>query len=148
MKKIVVVATVAALAAGALMAPAEAGKKKKPRVVEATYDNPALGVPGVVGTSAAGGAVEIGTLPDEKTISVEVADTAGGAPFITFSQDSDPSNSTGWEIFATACGATAEPLPIVGGLPVRVSVYTMPGPDHPTCVGPATSGTITATLAK
>ena len=146
MKKIVVVATVAALAAGALMAPAEAGKKKKSRVMEGTYDNPAVGIPGVVGTSSAGGAVEFGTLPTEKTISIEVADAGGGAPFITLSQDSDPSNSTGWEIFATACGATAEPLPITGGLPVRVSVYTTPGPDQPTCVGPATSGTIIATF--
>lgn len=147
MKKIVVTALTAALVAGALVVPAEAGKKKKPRVAEGAYENPAVGVPGLVGTSSAGGAVEFGTLPTEGTISVTVDDDGGGSPFLTFSQDTDTSDA-GWEIFATACGGTDEPLPITGGLPVRVSVYTTPGPDDPTCTGPATSGTINASFAK
>ena len=148
MKKLIVTSVIAALVAGALVAPAEAKKKPKPRVMEGTYANPAVGIPGVVGTSSAGGAVEFATMSNENYISVEVADTGGGSPFVTMSQDSDPSNSTGWEIFATFCGSTAEPIAISPGLPVRVSVYTTPGPDQPTCVGPATSGTITATFAK
>lgn len=148
MKKLIVTSVVAALAVGALVAPVEAAKKKKakPRVVEGTYANPAVGVPGVVGTSSAGGAVEFPSLASENHISVDIADAAGGAPFVTMSQDSDPTNTTGWEIFATFCGATAEPVPITPGLPVRISVYTTPGPDQPTCVGPATNGTIKATF--
>ena len=148
MRKLVVTGLVAALAVGALIAPAEAGKKKKKaRVAEGTYDNPAVGVPGVIGTSNAGGAYEFGTIAGENFISVEVDDDAGGTPTITFSQDTDTSN-TGWEIFATACGATEEPLPIEGGLPVRVSVYATPGRGAETCTGPATNGTITATFTK
>ena len=40
------------------------------------------------------------------------------------------------------------PLPVQPGVAVRVSVYTSPGPDQPTCAGPATSGTIKATLSN
>lgn len=139
---------VVGLIAGSLGAPAEAKRKPKARVAEGSYDNPAVGVPGVVGTSSLGGAVEFVTMAHEGHMSVVVEDSAGGAPFITFSQDSDPSNSTGWEIFATACGETEEPLVIEPGLAVRVSVYTTPGPNEPTCIGPATSGAITATFTK
>lgn len=149
MKKLILTSVVAALVAGALVAPAEAGRKKKPkpRTVEGTYSNPAVGVPGLVGLPAAGGNAEFPTLSTENYISVEVADDSGGAPFITFSQDSEP-NNTGWEIFATACGKTDEPIQITPGLPIRVAVYTAPGREAPTCTGPATSGTITATFTR
>ncbi|HEV2757065.1 MAG TPA: hypothetical protein VG318_14955 [Actinomycetota bacterium] len=148
MKKLIVTGLVAAVVAGALIAPAEAGKKKeKARVAEGTYDNPAVGIPGVAGTSNAGGAYEFGTIAGERFISVEVDDDSGGSPTLTFSQNTDTSDDS-WEIFATACGKTEEPLPIEGGLPVRVSVYATPGVGQTTCVGPATSGTITATFTK
>ena len=151
MKKLIVTGIVAALAVGALVAPAEAGKKKKkppaPRVAEGTYDNPAIGVPGVVGSAAAGGAYEFATLSNENYIEVEIEDAAGGSPTFTMSQDTDPSTPT-YEIFGTWCGTTGEPVAISPGLTVRVSVYTMPGPEQPTCTGPATSGTITATFTQ
>lgn len=148
MKKLIVTSLIAALVAGALVAPASAGKKKaKPRVAEAGYDNPAVGVPGVVGSPAAGGAYEFPTLTTENNVSVEIADTGGAAVTFTMSQDSDP-NNTGYEIMGTWCGATEEPVAITPGLPLRVTVYTTPGPDQPSCTGPATSGTITATFTK
>jgi hypothetical protein len=102
MKKLVVTSVVAALVAGALIAPAEAGKKKKPRprTMEGTYDNPAAGVPGVVGTSNAGGAVEFVALTNETTISVTIDDDRGGTPVFTMSQNSDPSDDT-YEIMGT-----------------------------------------------
>lgn len=149
MKKLLITGLVAALVAGALVAPAAAGKKKaKPRVVEGSYANPALGVPGVAGTSSAGGAIEFGAMANEKYISIEIADTGGASPSFTMSQDSDPTNTTGWEIFYTGCGATEEPVQIAPGLPVRVSVYTTPSREVPTCTGPASSGTITATFTR
>jgi hypothetical protein len=148
MKKLIVTSVVAALVAGALVTPAEAGKKKpKPRTIEGTYSNPAVGVPGVVGVPAAGGNAEFATLTSENYISVEVVDDSGGAPFITFSQDSNTANP-GWEIFATACGKTDEPIQITPGLPIRVAVYAAPGREAPTCTGPATSGTIKATFTR
>ncbi|HEX2296783.1 MAG TPA: hypothetical protein VHN37_15930 [Actinomycetota bacterium] len=149
MKKLIVTGVVAALVAGALVAPAAAGKKKKPkpRVAEAAYENPAVGIPGVVGSPAAGGAFEFPSMSNENYISVEITDDGGGSVTFTMSQDSDPDN-TGYEIMGTWCGATEEPVQIVPGLPVRVSVYTTPGPDQPSCTGPATSGNIKATFTR
>lgn len=151
MKKLIVTSVVAALVAGALVGPAEAGKKKKkppaPRVAEAGYDNPAVGIPGVIGSPAAGGAFEFPTMTTENNVEVEIADDAGGSVTFTMSQDSD-SNNPGYEIMGTWCGATEEPVQIAPGLPLRVSVYTVPGPDQPACTGPATSGTIKATFTQ
>ena len=149
MKKLIVTSVMIGLLAGALVGPAEAGKKKKPktRVAEGTYDNPAVGVPGVVGTSNAGGAFEFGTLSNERTISITIDDDAGGTPTFTMSQNSDPSDAS-YEIMGTWCGETPEPVAIEPGLPVRVSVYATPGPEQPTCISRASSGTIVATFAK
>jgi hypothetical protein len=149
MKKLIVTSVVAALVAGALIAPAEAGKKRKPkpRVVEGTYANPAVGAPGLVGTSNAGGAFEFVALSNENTISVVIEDDGGGTPTFTMSQNSDPADDT-YEIMGTWCGETPEPVVIEPGLAVRVSVYTTPGPDQPSCVSPASSGTIVATFAQ
>lgn len=149
MKKLVVTSIVAALVAGALVAPAEAGKRKKPktRTMEGTYANPAVGVPGVVGTSNAGGAVEFVVMSNESSIAVTIDDDRGGTPVFTMSQNSDPADDT-YEIIGTWCGETPEPVAILPGLAVRVSVYTTPGPGQPTCVSPASSGTIVATFGR
>lgn len=148
MKKLILTSIIAALVAGALVAPAEAGKKKsKARVAEGSYENPAVGVPGVVGTSNAGGAFEFPALSNENFISVEIVDDGGGTPTFTMSQNSDPADAQ-YEIMGTWCGSTPEPVAITPGLPVRVSVYTTPGVDQPSCVSPASSGTIKATFTK
>ena len=148
MRKLIVSALTLSLVAGAIALPAVAGKPKKvSRVAEGVYDNPAIGIPGVVGSPAAGGAVEFPLGAKEKFISVEITDDLGQPVVATMSQHVDPSAPT-WEIFATICGSTPEPLPVKPGVAVRVSVYTSPGPDQPTCVGPATSGTIKATLSN
>lgn len=152
MRKLIVTCVMLGLVAGAFVAPAEAGKKKrKPkrseRVAEGTYENPAIGVPGVVGTSSAGGAAEFGLAPSEKFVSVEIEDSAGRPVMATMSQEQDPSTPT-WNIIATFCGKTEEPIEVLPGVPVRVSVYTVPGPDEPTCTGPATSGKIIGTFSN
>ena len=148
MKKLILASLIAALVAGALVAPASAGKKKaKARVAEAAYTNPAAGIPGVVGSPAAGGAFEFPTMSTENFVNVEITDDGGADVTFTMSQDSDP-NNTGYEIMGTWCGATGEPVQITPGLPLRVTVYTTPGPDQPSCTGPATSGNIKATFTK
>lgn len=150
MKKLLATCITVGLLAGALAVPADA-KKRKPkrieRVAEGTYDNPAIGIPGVVGTSSAGGAVEFALASAESFIDIEITDDFGQPVIATMSQDTDTSTPS-WEIFATICGATEDPLPVTPGVPVRVSVYTIPGPDQPSCLGPATSGTIKATLSN
>lgn len=153
MKKTIAVALSIGLLAGALVAPAEAAKKKKrtpkkvTRTAEGTYANPAIGIPGVVGTSSAGGAFEFPLGAKEGFISIEITDDGGQPVTATLSQDSDPSTAS-WEIFATICGATEEPLEVLPGVAVRVSVYTTPGPEQPTCMGPASSGTIKGTFSN
>lgn len=154
MRKLIVTCTIVGLLAGALVAPAEAGKKKrkkKPkrieRVAEGTYDNPAIGIPGVVGTSSAGGAVEFGLAAKEKFVSVEIEDASGQPVMATMSQEQDDSTPA-WNIIATFCGETEEAVEVLPGVPIRVSVYTIPGPDYPTCTGPASSGTITGTFSN
>jgi hypothetical protein len=155
MKKAIVTAVVVGLMAGALVAPVEAAKKrKKPRkprkisrTVTGTYANPALGVPGVVGSGAAGGFIEFPVMAKERFISVQITDDGGGQVMATMSQNSDPSDDL-WEIFATFCGKTEAPVPVEPNLAVRISVYTLPGPDYPQCTGPATSGEIKATFTN
>lgn len=154
MKKAIAVALSLGLLAGALAAPAEAGKNKKKkkskkvtRTAEGSYANPAIGIPGVVGTSSAGGAAEFPLGPEERFVSIEITDDGGQPVTATLSQDSDPSTPS-WEIFATICGATDEPIEVLPAVAIRVSVYTSPGPEQPTCTGPATSGTIKGTFSN
>ncbi len=137
------------LLGGALAAPADAAKKKTKkteRKAEGTYDNPAIGVPGVVGSGAAGGSYEFGTTATESYIDVEIVDDAGADVTFTMSQNSDDSDPQ-YEIIGTWCGSAAD-VAIVPALPVRVSVYAGPGVGQFTCTGPATSGTIKATLSN
>ena len=151
MKRTLVAVVVVGLLGGSLVAPVEAKRKRKPqrieRIAEGTYDVPALGVPGVVGSAALGGAVEFPLGPGESFVNIEITDGGGQPVTATLSQDTDTSTPT-WEIFATICGKTEEPLAIAPGVALRVSVYTTPGPDQPACTGPATSGTIKATLSN
>jgi hypothetical protein len=148
MRKLIVTGVIVGLLAGMVAAPAEAKKPKRiQRVAKGTYANPAIGVPGVVGTSSAGGAVEFPIASNESFISVTITDDGGQPVIATLSQDTDPSTPS-WEIFATICGKTDGPLVVATGIPVRISVYTIPGPDQPNCTGPATSGTIKATFSN
>lgn len=147
MRKLIVTSIIIGLLGAGMALPAEAGKRKKVRKAEGTYENPAIGVPGVAGTSSAGGAFEFGITSKEAFIDVEIVDDGGQPVMATMSQDTDPS-TTSWEIFATFCGSTEEPVPVEPGITVRVSVYTMPGPDQPTCTGPATSGVIKASFSN
>ena len=146
-RKLIVTGVIVGLLAGAMAVPAEAGKRKRTRVATGTYDNPAIGIPGVVGSSTLGGAVEFPITAKESFIAVKITDDSGQPVTATMSQDTDQSTPQ-WEIFATICGQTEEPLPISPGIAVRVSVYTTPGPEQPSCTGPATSGTIKATFSN
>ena len=147
MRKLIVTSIIVGLLGAGMVMPAEAGRKKV-RKAEGTYENPAIGIPGVVGSSSAGGAFEFGITSKEAFIDVEVVDDSGQPVMTTMSQDTEDDGTGRWEIFATFCGKTEDPVPIEPGITVRVSVYTMPGPDHPTCTGPATSGVIKAAFSN
>lgn len=151
MRKMIISALVLGLVAGSLSAPAIAKKKKKPvkveRVAEATYDNPAVGIGGVVSSGSAGGSMEFPLLPGEKYLSLDVTDGSGTAVYASLSQDTDPATPS-WEIFAGICGKTDAPIEVAPDLPVRVTITAGPGRDVPTCAGVATSGTVKATLSN
>ena len=149
MKRLFVIALAALIVPSSIGMTADAKKKPKrtQRVIEATYANPAIGVPGVVGASNAGGAVEFALGSKEAFIAVEITDDGGQPVTATLSQNSDETTPQ-WEIFATICGKTDQALEVLPGVPVRVSVYTTPGPEQPNCTGPASSGTIKATLSN
>jgi hypothetical protein len=148
MKRTIVLGILIGLVAGGLVAPVEAAKRKpKKRSAQGSYENPAVGVPGVAGSGAVGGFFEFGVMPKERFISLNIVDDGGQPVTATLSQNSDPSDDP-WEIFATICGKTDKPLAITPNLAVRVSVYATPGPDQPDCVGLASSGTIKATFTR
>jgi hypothetical protein len=149
MKKIITVALIIGLLAGAMLMPAEAKKKKKPyvRVVEATYDNPAPGIGGVLTLNGAGGTVGVPTLENEAYISVEITDTSGTDVYFGLSQEDTDGDGIG-EIIAGGCGKTAAPLAITGGLQHTITITAGPGSEDPTCAGVATSGTVKVTLTE
>ena len=153
MRKAIAVALALGLLTGAMIAPAEAGKKKKPkkveRVVEHDYTKPSPGVPGVASACLAAFDEEAGctNIPlglGEKFVNVEIADAAGMDVYWILGQDTDTEN-VGFEIFHQGCGNSEEPIPVTEGLELRVSVYAFGGPD---CPAVGTTGTIKATLSN
>jgi hypothetical protein len=136
---------------------ATADAKKKPRkpkrverVVELAYSAPSPGISGVVGACMAVLGVD-GTAcvdtplgPGEVFVRVAITDQTGQPTNFDLAQDSNPDNP-GLEIFASGCGETAEPIVITPGIPLRVSVTAIGGPD---CPGVATAGDITITLSN
>lgn len=133
---------------------AEAGKKKKKpkrveRKVDYEYTAPSPGISGVVGACMTVLGVE-GTAcqdtpvgPKDLYVMVSVEDATGQPTNFDLAQDSDP--SPGLEIFASGCGETTDPVAITPGLPLRVSVTAIGGPD---CPGAATTGTVKITLSN
>jgi hypothetical protein len=148
MKKALIFTLLIALIAGAMSAPAVAKKKKpRPRVVEGSYDQPALGIGGVASSSAQGGAIEVSLMPKEKYFSVEVIDDSGTDVYASLSQDTDPTTPS-WEIFAGICGKTDAPIEVTPGIPVRITVTMGPGSEDLQCAGLASAGTIKATVSS
>lgn len=146
MKKLVAVALTAGLVAGAMVGPAEAGKKKKPkkvtREVVFEYVCPCFGAyqfGSATGTNLGGGPVAIGA---ESFFTAVAVDDAGRPVPVSVQQDTDGDGRN--NPVAEFCGETTEPLPINPGLEARVFV----GLPSPGCPGPAAGGTITFTLSN
>lgn len=150
MKRSILVALVIGLIAGAMVAPdAMAAKKKsKPRVMEGTYACPCgVQVKGVgpafrLGTGEGG--FEVGVLPGEKFISLELTDDSGLPVFFQISQDVDGDGTLYEHGVGTACGKTSEALPLEPGAPIVVFVQSGECDSGP---GLATGGSFKATLS-
>ncbi len=148
MKRILVVALTAGLVAGALVAPAEAGKKKKKKPQKVTrevvfdYVCPCIGryqFGGATGTNLGGGPVSVGL---ESYLTAVAVDDSGQPVHVAINQDT---NGDGFnDDVGEFCGETTEPMPINPGLEIRVFV----GDPQPGCPGPALGGTITFQLSN
>src|SRR5687768_8328833 len=119
MKKAIAVALSLGLLAGAMIAPADAAKKKKKkpvkieRVVEVAYDKPGIGV--AIGGDNGGYGLAFPTpaavpaTPEEKYVSVEITDQSGQKVALSLS-GGDTDGDGFADTFASLCGATEEPI--------------------------------------
>jgi hypothetical protein len=152
MKRTLILLLVLGLAFGSI-AVAEAKKKKKvkrvERVVEVTYDAPAIGI-GAASTGAclaatnSCGLVAIG--PDDKFMKVEITDQSGTTTQVSLGQDTDEA-TPGTEVdLGTICGASTDPIAIeAAGVPITTFPWAIGGPD---CAAVGTTGTIKFTFSN
>ncbi len=158
MKKAIVVALTAGLVAGALVGPADAGKKKKPvkveRVVEAEYQTTGIGVAtpartlGICPFSDASTQTCVEVLPElgEKYVKIEVKDATGQKQYGFISQGDVDGDGIS-DGYGTFCGAHAEPVELASpSAAVRVSFY--PGATADCAPSIATTGTVVYTFSN
>ena len=159
MKKAVVVALTAGLLAGALVGPADAGKKKKPavrteRVVEVDYQITGIGVATPVRTLGicpfadiqAQKCIEVFPEAGEKYVKIEVKDTTGQKQYGFISQGDVDGDGIS-DGYGTFCGAHAEPVELAApSAAVRVSFY--PGATADCAPSLASTGTVVYTFSN
>lgn len=149
MKKPFLALLAVTLLVGSLAGPAEAKKPRTERTAEASYDHPALGVPGVAATCTpdGGGCVIFTAHTHERYVSVQIEDSLGTAVYARVSVDGDGDRT--FESRHAICGATKEALRIPPGANVLVWISAGPDPfQEPPCPGGASSGIITATFSN
>ena len=151
MKRSILISVIIGMIAVALVAPdAGAAKKKKPkpRVFEGTYSCPCgvqvngLGPAFRLGSGEGG--FEIGVLPNEKFISLELTDDSGTPVYFQVTQDVDGDGTLYEHDVVSACGATKEPAPLEKN--AAIVVFIQSG-QCDTGAGLATAGSFKATLS-
>lgn len=150
MKKAIAVALSLGLLGGALVAPAEAGKKKRvERVAEIQYEAPALGTPSTTGvcfrpTNSCG---DIATGGSERFVKMEIDDASGTAVAFTLGQDTDPDTFGTETQYGDFCGTTGDKaIKIKPGFPLIVFPWAFGDVACPGAFG--TQGTVKATLSN
>ncbi|MGI8774811.1 MAG: hypothetical protein ACR2KQ_07335 [Actinomycetota bacterium] len=157
MKKLLILALVASLIAGALIGPAAAGKKKKKkkkpqrveRVVEMEYQLAALGVGDPAGTGACPAATNscgrAATGPEDRWVKVEITDATGTPTSFSLGQDTDPDALGTEKDLGEFCGSTGdEPIEIEPGFEILVFPWLL----GPACQSAGTTGTVTMTISN
>jgi hypothetical protein len=162
MKKAVVVALTVGLIGGAIVGPAEAGKKKKKpapapvkveRVVEVDYQLTGVGIAtpvrtgGVCPFADATSQTCIEVLPEigEKYVKIEVKDATGQKQYGFISQGDVDGDGIS-DGYGTFCGAHTEPVELAASAAVRVSFY--PGATADCAPSIASTGTVVYTFSN
>lgn len=145
-KKAIAVALALGMLGGALIAPAQAGKKRKPKRVERQAEASYTGAFNVLYFSSGGqnfGGVAFPTGGSEKFVALEIKDASGLPSFATIGQDLDGDSfaDTSHEM----CGKTEEPIQIEPGYDVTVFLKQGPCNGGPALV---TEGTVAATFSN
>ena len=159
MRKVLAVLVMSGLLAGAMVAPADAGrrKKKKPpapvrveRTVESVYQAPALGSPSTGGACLrpTNSCADLATGADDQYVKISVTDATGTPVAFSLAQDTDEA-TVGSEVdMGDFCGTTGDvPIKVqVPGVPVLTFVWAF---GDVTCPGGfATTGTVTGTFSN
>ena len=143
MKRAFAVVLSLGLLAGAMIAPADAAKKKKkpapPFTMEVRYENPAIGTAGA-GLSLGGPA--LATNATHVYVSIEIVDDVSPTAYGDFSWDTDGDGIADTGI--TVCGKTEEPVEIPANTAMTGFMWLAPSPF---CAGASTAGTVKATFS-
>jgi hypothetical protein len=154
MKRTLFMSLVLSLVVAGLVAPAEAGKKKKKpkrieRKAETTYQAPAIGI-GELGTGVCfvptNSCGNVPTGPKDLWVKIQVEDASTTNVMFSVGQDTDP-DALGTETdLGTFCGGTEEAIPVVSpGHEIVLFPWAVGGPS---CPGIATTGTVTLTFSN
>lgn len=142
MKKTVTSLVILGLAFGALVAPAEAGKKAAKRTMEVRYENPAIGSAATGGACLGCPTLPVG--PKERFVSIEITDDVNPGAGVRFRWDNNGDGTSDGGFYV--CGKTTAPLEIPSG--VTLDAFPYIGGGGPECpAGSATTGTIKATFS-
>lgn len=118
MRRVWTIVLVLGLIAGAMAAPAEAGKKKKAkkasvRTFEVRYENPAFGIGGVGGGCSGCPSLVFGA--EEKYAVILIEDDVSPSGYINLSYDADGDGLQDLDAGPTVCGSTDGPVEIEPG---------------------------------
>ena len=166
MKRLVTVAVVIGLLAGAMGAPAEAGKKKKKpapvkvdRVVEFEYKcpcgvkigpannaGPGFQLGSATGDNIGGGPVTFNP-STEKYLTAKAVDSSGQPIWVNIAMDLDPATPTVNDTVGSFCGETKEPIELAD-TESEFRVFINSGLCDDATPALALGGTITFTLSN
>lgn len=152
MKKTIAVALSLGLLAGALVGPADAAKKKKPKKVtreaEGSYDLPPLVIAGTCSQTGAIGCVTFLTAPTEKFVTAKVTDQHGQPVAVSVSANTDGQVGDD-ESYGDFCGETEEPIAVPPSTELHFWVGAATDIGISGCVpGAATSGKINVVFSN
>lgn len=160
MKRAIAAALAVGLLGGAMVAPAEAGRKKKrkppvpvkvERVIELAYDAPGIGL-AIMGDS--GGypigfpeVSEIATSAEERYVSVEIVDSSGQA--VSAELASPDADGDGFvDTIASLCGSTTEPIELPEPGTTISGIYAHNGTCADGTPSVMTTGTVKVTISN